>query len=316
MPLVSVVIPTHNRPDMPAEALVSVRAQTFIDYEIIVVSNGEPPAMQARSRTVAESFGARWLWLHDGNLSAARNHGILLAKGEWIAFLDDDDLWLPEKLEYQVEAAYETGADMIACDYVEFDAYGKLPDRVVCPGPADVKKISHQLWWAAPSAVIVRADALRDIGFDPSFTCCDDTELWRRIAWRHRILQVDAILMKRRRAHQSLARARFKALWSQVRLFRKSWRDTPADLRWALPGARTMMWRIADSSMRIYVRDVWTGNATLRAIDRRRWIKWLRQPFHPAGLKRRWQAAATLFQSSVARYFTGSRAVAKKRQSA
>jgi glycosyltransferase involved in cell wall biosynthesis len=91
MPLVSVVIPTHHRSDMLAEALASVRAQTFTNYEIIVVSNGEMPENRKRSEAVTTAAGAAWSALPFGNSSAARNFGVAQAKGDWIAFLDDDD---------------------------------------------------------------------------------------------------------------------------------------------------------------------------------------------------------------------------------
>src|SRR5260370_823595 len=111
-PLVSVIIPTHNRPGMLAEALASVRAQTFTDYEIIVVSNGESDDMRRASRDAAS--GCVYLELDRGNVSAARNFGMERAKGEWIAILDDDDLWPPNKLERQIAEAEATGADMSA----------------------------------------------------------------------------------------------------------------------------------------------------------------------------------------------------------
>src|SRR6266852_5744847 len=120
MPLVSVVIPTHNRPQLLAEAIASVRAQTFTDYEIIVVSNGESADMRHASGMAAA--GCQYFELPRGNASAARNFGIAHATGEWIALLDDDDLWLPEKLERQLEEAKSSGADMVTCDYIEFDS--------------------------------------------------------------------------------------------------------------------------------------------------------------------------------------------------
>src|SRR5258708_4755139 len=68
MPLISVVIPTHNRPDMLAEALDSVNAQTFVDYEIVVVSNGEDPQTRSESRGIASLRGARYFALSDGSV--------------------------------------------------------------------------------------------------------------------------------------------------------------------------------------------------------------------------------------------------------
>ncbi len=80
MPKVSVVIPTHNRPELLKRAVASVQAQTYQDFELIVIED-------------ADSRGGGW----------ARNQGIKKATGEWVAFLDDDDQWLPEKLEVQMK---------------------------------------------------------------------------------------------------------------------------------------------------------------------------------------------------------------------
>src|SRR6266404_3543486 len=99
-PCISVIVPTHNRPEMLAEALASVRSQTFTDYEIIVVSNGESAEMRRTSREVAA--GCVYLEFDCGNVSFARNAGIKRASGDWIAFLDDDDIWLANKLERQI----------------------------------------------------------------------------------------------------------------------------------------------------------------------------------------------------------------------
>jgi glycosyltransferase involved in cell wall biosynthesis len=267
MPLVSVVVPTHNRPDMLAEALASVRTQTFSEYEIIIVSNGEDSKMRERSHAVAALYGAQYFALKRGNVSVARNFGIDQAKGEWTAFLDDDDIWLPEKLERQLAELERTGADMIACDYVEFDEYGVKPDLISRPGPADVRKLSHLQWWAALPSVVVRTGVLREINFDVSFSSCEDTDLWRRISWRHRIHQMNDVLVRVRRAHPSVTRKRTKALWCEIRLFWKTWRDTPSDLRSAVPSMSVMRRHVAGSFDRIFLTDPWTANPTLRAIN-------------------------------------------------
>src|SRR5262249_17277449 len=127
----------------------------------------------------------------------------------------------------------------------------------------DVRKINHQQWWTAPSAALIRAAVLREIKFDTSLTNCEDTDMWRRISWRHRIHHMNAILFKQRRAHPSLTRNRFRALCSEVRLFRKTWRDTPPEIKWALPTMNVMRKRITQSLVRIYLDDIWTGTPLL-----------------------------------------------------
>jgi glycosyltransferase involved in cell wall biosynthesis len=102
--LISVIVPTHNRPDFLAKTVQSILDQTYHNIELIVVSNGR----SLENKSVVESFGDPRIVYTDqensGGPSAPRNHGIRLAKGVYIAVCDDDDLWLPEKLEMQMLA--------------------------------------------------------------------------------------------------------------------------------------------------------------------------------------------------------------------
>jgi glycosyltransferase involved in cell wall biosynthesis len=235
-PLVSVVIPTHNRPHFLAQAIDSVRAQTFSDYEIIVVSNGE--RADPASRSIAA--GCRYFQLAEGNVSRARNLGIQEARGEWIAFLDDDDLWLSHKLERQLEAARLTNTDMVASDYVEF-----FPDgREIVRQPRLMrdwdytKALSHLFWWAATPAIMVRKSALSEVGgFDPDLRYGEDCDLWRRISWRHKIHQMDEILVRVRKGHPSLMQNERARLLDDIRHYAKMRRDTPVEFRAILPAS-------------------------------------------------------------------------------
>lgn len=275
-PLVSVIVPTHNRPDMLAEALASVRAQTFDDYEIIVVSNGETPENRARSRAAAAAHDCRWSALDAGSVSAARNLGISRARGEWIAFLDDDDLWRPAKLERQLADAGRTGADMLLSGYSFFCPDGSV---LACdphlPAGWGYTRAFGSIWWTPPSGVMVRRAVFDRTGmFDVDLRLGEDIDMWRRISWRHAIYLSDDVLVsiRRGRGHQSLTQDRKACCWYDLLHWRKMIQDTPRDLRSELP-------------------------ATLHFILPRLAIltlpKWLRQPFHPERLRRRWKALAS-----------------------
>lgn len=240
LPRVSIVIPTHNRPDFLDEALASVRAQTFTDYEIIVISNGEN--LESASRKIASKHGCRYFELDEANLSAARNFAIGHAKGDWIAFLDDDDLWVPWKLERQIAAARRSGADMVSCDYVEFHSDGRKIVRRprLLEGWSYTKALGHGFWWAAPSAVMIRKRVFTDVGaFDPRLHFTEENDMWRRISWRHALYQVDELLMRYRIGHVSLSHQQHerKRYFYDLRHFVKMWRDTPRDLRSEVPPA-------------------------------------------------------------------------------
>jgi glycosyltransferase involved in cell wall biosynthesis len=245
-PLVSVIIPTHNRPQMLVEALASIRAQTYSDFEIIIVSNGENAETRSVTRSFADAHGARYFELDKGNVSIARNFGIEQAQGDWIAFLDDDDLWLPNKLERQIAEAQRTGADLITCDCVRFFLDGRKFIVRIRPanGWSYVKAISHLVWWCVPSCVMVRKRVLEEIGgFDVRLRWNEDNDVWRRISWSHRIHQVDEILARYRCGHEQAMHPRHNRarLIYDLRHYAKMCRDTPRPFRHELPAAKAFV---------------------------------------------------------------------------
>lgn len=103
-PLVSVIIPTHNRPDFLKKTIDSALSQTYSNLEIIVISNGKNLENEKAIKSYKDS---RILYNYQDNTggpSSPRNHGIRLAKGEYVAFCDDDDIWLSDKIEKQIQA--------------------------------------------------------------------------------------------------------------------------------------------------------------------------------------------------------------------
>jgi glycosyltransferase involved in cell wall biosynthesis len=277
LPLVSVVVPTRNRPDMLADALASVRAQTFENYEIIVISNGEGANAQA-TRAVAATCGARYFELGIGNASIARNCGIEHAKGEWVAFLDDDDLWLPRKLEWQLSEAERTGADMIFGDFVEFYPDGREIIRRSCllDGWSYTKTFNHASWCVQPSTTMVRRHVFAEIGaFDPRLRYDEDLDLWRRISWHHAIHQIAAILVRQRRGHVHLMHPRFERTryFYNLRYFLKVRRDTPRDLHATLPPAAVVIPMLVGICAPTWLLTFlhWFG-PRMRWLEFRRWL--------------------------------------------
>ena len=114
MPTVSVVIPTHNRSRLLQQTLSSVRAQVDVDFEIIVVDDGSSDDTCAIVGSVGDSRIRVLRESPSRGVSLARNRGIAAAVGEWIAFLDDDDLWSPVKLANQLSVSRASGR-MWAC---------------------------------------------------------------------------------------------------------------------------------------------------------------------------------------------------------
>jgi len=118
-PALSVVIPTYNAPQFLVEAVESVLAQTYSDYELIIIDDGSGPETREALAPYMERI--RYIRQENTGIAGARNRGIKEARGNYIAFLDHDDLWLAEKLEKQMARAAECPqAGVIYCDFVNF----------------------------------------------------------------------------------------------------------------------------------------------------------------------------------------------------
>lgn len=180
-PNISVVIPAYNAEPFIGRAIESVLAQTRPAAEIIIVDDGSNDA----TGDVVESFGARALLVRQENAgpSAARNHGTRLAQGEWIAFLDADDAWLPEKLEKQLPYLGEDG----------IGAVHSPTDTCLSDCDYEGELTFERLWQQNPigtSSVVLRKAAWMDVrGFDEDreLTCVEDYNLWLRLlaaGWR------------------------------------------------------------------------------------------------------------------------------------
>jgi len=145
MATISVIIPTHNRPILVLQAVSSALQQTFRDIEVVVVIDGDSPETVTSLQGVGDSR-LRWVSLTESVGGAeARNLGVRAAIGQWIAFLDDDDEWLPEKLAEQMKVAVREGPDcFVSCRYID----RKSNSEVVLPLllPATGQDISEYLF--------------------------------------------------------------------------------------------------------------------------------------------------------------------------
>jgi glycosyltransferase involved in cell wall biosynthesis len=188
MSLVSVVIPTYNRRAVLLEAIASAREQSHEDLEILVCDDGSSDrSREAVQALAAEDARIRWIQgEHSGRPGTNRNRGIRAARGEWIAFLDSDDLWRPDKLQRQLAAA-ASGAR-----FVYSYAQARLPDgsmrrmtpfRVQREGRMFETLLLYSL--IQTPTVLVRRELLeRAGGFDEAagLTIGEDYELFLRLA--------------------------------------------------------------------------------------------------------------------------------------
>jgi glycosyltransferase involved in cell wall biosynthesis len=182
---ISVIIPAYNGSRFIGETLESVLAQTLQPDEVLVIDDGSTDDTAA----IAESFAPRVrVFSHSKqHTSAARNFGIQQASSEWIAFIDHDDLWEPNKFERQMEElALHPEADVCYTGHALLMQKGDTATtgRVVDVPPAkDIRRSLYRNWTFLPSSVLIRRSTLLAVnGFDPKI--CDgneDYELWLRL---------------------------------------------------------------------------------------------------------------------------------------
>lgn len=173
---ISVVIPAYNAAHFLPRCVESVLAQTLRPEEIIVVDDGSKDDTTA----VAQRLGVKVITQPNGGLSAARNAGMKRATSEWIALLDADDMWAPEKLRLQVEQIH----DDTVLVYTGIRVFDDAGTRQL--SPADSPSVTCRMLRyrnpIAPSSVLARRDAmLQDNGFRQDIRACEDWEMWVRL---------------------------------------------------------------------------------------------------------------------------------------
>jgi len=201
-PIVSVIIPTYNCKDYVQEAINSALAQTYQDFELIVVDDGSTDG----TGEVLKRFHSRIRYVYQDNrgISAATNRGIRMASGQLIAFLDHDDLWVPHKLQCQV--AYLDAHPDVALVCTRFSTIGYnggYLKELEEPFGVPAGQVSFEtIFWRCPvltSTVLVRREALLQAGlFDETMRWGQDWDMWARLALQSAIVLMPESLVRYR----------------------------------------------------------------------------------------------------------------------
>ncbi len=233
--LVSIVLPFLNMARFLPSAVESVLAQTYPEWEMILVDDGSRPEEGREARAIAARLGprARVLTHADGGThgaSAARNLGIASTHGAYVALLDADDIWLPGKLARQVEALQRHSQAAMTFARVryfsddsqaaaEFDQpFGALREGVYVPPRLTLEFLRDASVYPCPTAVLVRREALNVVGgFDPRFRRVrTDLVAWTKINTRFPV-HADAQVVARYRQHAASAVAQMTAAGEYLR---------------------------------------------------------------------------------------------------
>jgi len=234
-PKVSVVIPTYNRVSKVRHTIDTVLSQTFSDLEVIVVDDG---SSDDTGKVLGETYGNRIRYYAQVNqgASVARNKGIEEARGEWIAFLDSDDLWEKDKLEKQIRALEQLGPECGAC-YTDVRFLNHAESRTMFElaeesyrhqGEVGVNKEALRLlvrpggagMVVCLSSFVVRADKARSAGgFDPKLLYSQDSEFMFRLAMRTGFCYVNRPLVWFDRSPAEIRHVGVSAEWNKTEFF-------------------------------------------------------------------------------------------------
>lgn len=239
--LVSVVIPTYNGARYIREAVNSALAQKYQPLEVIVVDDGSTDNTADVLKPVIDRI--RYIKKANGGPASARNAGIKEAKGEFIAFLDGDDVWESHKLTWQMPAFEDANVGLVYADASVIDVDGKLLENNshLVKSEGLVFENLFRKNFIPTSTVVVRKSCIEEAGYfdeDRELVSVEDYDLWLKIAARHPIRYIDMILTKyRRHPHNistDLARSYFgekkvlenalKTFGDQFPLIRKEWK--------------------------------------------------------------------------------------------
>lgn len=208
--MVSIVITTYNRKSFLKEAVLSVLNQDYQDKEIIVIDDGSTD----RSFEEVRGFPLRYVWKQNGGISSARNMGIKVSNGEFIAFLDVDDIWKKGKLTKQVQSMIEKKIDISYTDEV-WIRNGKHLNQ----------KNRHRkysgfifdqclpLCIISPSSVVIKRIVFEKVGlFDENLPVCEDYDMWLRITSRYPVLFIDKPFIVKRGGHKDQLSRAYEAI--------------------------------------------------------------------------------------------------------
>ena len=216
LPLVSIVLPTYNCAAFLPHSIGSILAQIYNSYEIIVVDDGSTD----NTKEVLYPFMQRIKYIlleQNKGLPTARNIGILSAQGKYIAFIDADDLWLPEKLQTDIEY-FETHPEvsMVYSKHLNIDQNGRMLDEASqkrLPSGNIFTQLFSEQNFIITSSVVVRKEIFETTGlFYEQLSNCQDWDMWLRIAFYFKVGGINTPLVKYRHNPHSLSKNRNNVL--------------------------------------------------------------------------------------------------------
>lgn len=234
-PVISVIIPAYNAAKTIRETIMSVLNQSFSNLELIVINDGS----QDSTLDIVSSIQDSRLQLFsykNGGVCMARNRGIERACGEFISFLDADDIWTPDKLEAQLTALQKNPQAAVAYSWVDYiDEYGNFfhqGNYITINGSAYEKMLVQNILENG-SNPLIRREALTKVGvFDSSLTLAEDWDMWLRLAELYDFVTVPSVQILYRTSSRSASTNIVKMEKSCLKFIEKSFKNAPPSLQY------------------------------------------------------------------------------------
>jgi glycosyltransferase involved in cell wall biosynthesis len=244
-PHISVIIPTYRHAAYVLQTLESVFAQTFQDFEVIVVNDGSPDDTAEVLRPLAATGRIRYFEQENAGQASARNRGINEARGEYIALVDDDDLWPPDKLEWQMSAFQNNPGAVLVYGYAARVGGSAMhsPPIHLAPSGNVLDHFVGGTWISSPGQTLIHAGTLKKIGgFDPRVWGADDWDLYIRLAQAGKFQFINRCALKYR-VHAGNASRNW---W---RMYRNSRKVVLKNFRFSLKPVPFRRWRASRKCM-------------------------------------------------------------------
>ena len=215
-PEVSIIIPTYNRADFLKEALESLANQTFKNFEVLVVDDGSTDSTRDIIKSYAPKINLSSIYLEENRgVSHARNLGIQKGVAPWIAFLDSDDLWLPQKLEMQLQYLKDH-PELEICQTEEIWIRRGIrvnPMKKHQKSGGDIFKRCLELCMVSPSATVISRGLFEKVGpFNEALPVCEDYDLWLKISSQYPIGLLSKPLIIKRGGHRDQLSKKYAAM--------------------------------------------------------------------------------------------------------
>jgi glycosyltransferase involved in cell wall biosynthesis len=229
-PKVSICVPTYNRKKYLKETLDSIIAQTYKDYEIVVVDDGSTDGTEEMIKKFGDSI--TYHWQENGGDAAARNKLIQLARGEYISFIDSDDLLFPDAIERLVKVVEAEEEDVIAYgSYVRIDQDGNVCGK--CKRKLYSGNITKHLFQTiivhSCGSIFPRKIFKDPVVFDTSLNVCSDYDLWLSLSTKYKFVALPSPTFKRRRHPDNLSVVSFENCLTQYKVLERFYYEKGGD---------------------------------------------------------------------------------------